>query len=62
MRDSDLEVFVCEFCGLETIWGGMEGVATIWQCEKCGKIFCDDCQRVNNEEDEKILCPDCSQK
>lgn len=60
----------CEFCGVENDWGNIHPEnGYLWQCEKCGKVFCDSCgiKKVGTvwlditgaESGSPILCPDC---
>lgn len=58
-KDADHEIVQCGICHKYSFWGGHEDDPTMWYCERCGKVFCNDCVKVNNEEDEFILCDKC---
>lgn len=53
-------LYTCDICGDTSTWEGVtDKGATLWSCEKCGKIFCDSCVQIDNENDDEILCNEC---
>ena len=61
-NNTDKEIVSCKFCETHSMWGGYEDDPTMWSCEECGSVFCDNCCEVDNENDERILCGDCKIK
>jgi hypothetical protein len=62
-KDSNKEIVECKHCNKYSFWGGYEDDPTMWSCEKCGDIFCGNCVRVpNSEEQGDILCKECLTK
>lgn len=58
-NNADEEIVTCKHCGIHSMWGGYEDDPTMWSCEECGDIFCDKCSKVDNENDERVLCRVC---
>lgn len=70
------DLYECDFCGLQLKWDQKdERKGSIWECEKCGKHFCQQCfidKHGNNiwqqnlegalsgpDETSLLLCPSC---
>ena len=69
MSEEERDVRTCDFCGVKIDWQGCDDRnGRIWECEKCGRLFCEKCfaDRFGYDSffDEnlnalKLCCPDC---
>lgn len=65
----DIDLYECDFCGIEMKWDDVHPKNGImWGCEKCGRDFCKKCFCDKHGFDgysemlhfpNKVLCPEC---